>query len=394
MRIAMFTDYFYPELGGIQDSVATVSRALGRRGHQVEIYAPRYAKADYRRVGATQRERDLGGTVHVRRRVSLPFPSSTGQSRAALPSPVSWAALAQRGRPDVIHVHSYFGIGLEAVLDATFLHIPVIGTNHTTIAGFGPFIPVNTTLATEYVTWFYNRCDYVTAPSHSVFDELGPAALIRPHRVVSNPIDTDLFTPARAGETAALRARFGLAGPTIATAGRLGREKNIDLLLRAMAALHERGVKAELAIAGHGAHESVLRALADALGIAGQVRFLGTLTQGELAQVLRISDIFAIMSTSETQSMVMLQAMACGIPVVAARTRALPEFVGSSNGVLVDPDDSGQLARALADLLAAPEQRRTFGSEGRRCAERYGVEAVTDEWEALYRSMLNGRPAR
>ncbi len=389
----MFTDYFFPELGGIQDSVATISRTLGRRGHQVDIYAPRYASRDYHRIGLAVRERGLGTNVRVCRRASLPFPSSTRQSRAALVSPIAWAELASEAKPDLIHVHSFFGIGLEALLSGACLGIPVIGTNHTTIAGFGPHMPVSVDWAAAYVMWFYNRCDYVTAPSRSVFDELGTDRLSRPHRVVSNPIDIDLFTPVCADQREALRARFGLSGPTITYAGRLGPEKNIEVLLRAVALLRDDGVAAELAIAGHGSHEPVLRAIATELGIAGQVRFLGTLAQDELARLLQVSDIFAIMSTSETQSMALLQAMASGIAVVAADARALPEFVGPSNGVLVDPHDPVRLARALEDLLASPERRRHFGSAGRQSAERFGVEAVTDEWETLYRSVLNGRSA-
>ena len=393
MRIAMFTDYFYPELGGIQDSVATISRTLGRRGHQVDICAPRYANRDYRRIGSTVRERGLGANVRVRRRTSLPFPSSTRQSRAALLSPIAWAELLGREKPDLIHVHSFFGIGLEALLNGSFLGIPVIGTNHTTIAGFGPHIPVSVEWAAAYVMWFYNRCDYVTAPSRSVFDELGETKLCRPHRVVSNPIDIELFTPLRAEDGAGLRARFGLRSPTITYAGRLGPEKNIEVLLHAVAALRAQGTVAELAIAGHGSHEPVLRGLAAELGIGDQVRFFGTLAQDELARLLRISDIFAMMSTSETQSMVLLQAMASGVPVVAAQSRALPEFVSASNGVLVDPHDADRLARTLAKLLGSPEQLRQFSSGARRSAERFGVESVTDEWESLYRSVLNGRLA-
>ena len=366
---------------------------MGRRGHQIDIYAPRYGKRDYRRIGAAPRERDLGPNVRVRRRMSLPFPSSTRQSRAALLSPVAWAALACRAKPDVIHAHSFFGIGLEALLNAACLRIPVIGTNHWTVAGFGPHMPVSVDNAATYVAWFYNRCDYVTAPSHSVFAELGAARLRRPHFVVSNPIDTDLFRPALDGERDSLRARFGLYGPTITYAGRLGPEKNIDVLLHAVATLRDRGITAELAIAGHGSHEPVLRALAAELRIDRQIRFFGTLAQDELARLLRISDTFAMMSTSETQSMVLLQAMASGVPVVAANTRALPEFVGPENGVLVDPHDAVQLAQALADLVSAPAQRRRLGSGGRRFAEKYRVETITDEWEALYRSVLHGSSA-
>jgi glycosyltransferase involved in cell wall biosynthesis len=120
------------------------------------------------------------------------------------------------------------------------------------------------------------------------------------------------------------------------------------------------------------------------------VKFLGTLAQDELARLLRISDIFAIMSTSETQSMVLLQAMASGIPVVAADTRALPEFVGPANGVLADPREPIVVARVLADLLAAPERRRHLGCGGRRSAVNYDVSTITDAWETLYQSVLKG----
>jgi glycosyltransferase involved in cell wall biosynthesis len=384
----MFTDYFFPELGGIQDSIATTARALGARGHQVDIYAPRYAARDYRRVGAVVRERDLGCRVRVRRRLSLPFPSSTRQSRAAWISPFGWASLTGRARPDVLHVHSFFGIGLEALLNGACLGIPVVGTNHTTIAGFGAHIPVSVARASAYVLWFYNHCGYITAPSNSVFDELGRDRLRRPHEVLSNPIDTALFHPAPAGDGAEARRRFGLPGPTITYAGRLGAEKNIDIVLHAVAALRDQGVDATLAIAGHGSHESVLRDLAAKLRIANRVRFLGTLAHEELALLLQISDTFVIMSTSETQSMVLLQAMACGVPVVAANTRALPEFVGTDNGALADPHDAAGLAHLLGGLLAAPVLRRDMGAAGRRMAEKFGVAAVTDRWEGLYRSML------
>jgi glycosyltransferase involved in cell wall biosynthesis len=131
--------------------------------------------------------------------------------------------------------------------------------------------------------------------------------------------------------------------------------------------------------------------LAAELDIAPRVRFLGTLAPADLAELLQASDIFAMMSTSETQSMALLQAMASGLPVAAANSRALPEFVGPENGVLVESTDEARLAVEFAALLAAPERRRRLGLAGRTRAERYGIETVTDAWEGLYRSLLDGR---
>lgn len=390
----MFSDYFFPELGGIQDSIATTGRSLAKRGHQVDFYVPRYSRRDYRRIGSEGGERDLGSNVRVVRRRSLPFPSSTRQSRAALTSPVAWVTLRWRARPDVIHAHSFFGVGLEALLNGALLGIPVIGTNHTTVAGFGPYLPISVEPAAAYVLWFYNRCDYVTAPSRSVFAELGSSKLQPPHGIVSNPIDTSLFTSASESTRAALKTQWGLSYPTVTYAGRLGPEKNIEVLFRAVSAVKASHPTLSLAIAGHGSHEATLRALAATLGIASHVRFFGTLDQADLARLFQASDVFAMMSTSETQSMALLQAMACGVPVVAADCRALPEFVNSTNGVLADPHDSASLARILADLLALPDRRRDLGEGGRRSAEKYCIETVTDEWESIYRIVVEQRLAR
>jgi glycosyltransferase involved in cell wall biosynthesis len=311
-------------------------------------------------VGATPGERDLGLGVRVHRRRSLPFPSSTRQSRAALPHVFSWLG----PRPDVIHVHSFFGIGLEALLDAAVLGRPVVGTNHTTVAGFGGHMPVSVRSASAYVTWFYNRCDMVTAPSRSVFADLGLDRLRRPHRVVSNPIDTQLFAPVSAAKKAALRRAFGFTAPTIAYAGRLGAEKHVEVLVRALAA---------------------------SLGVADRMRFLGTLAPADLARLLAASDVFAMPSTSETQSMALLQAMACGLPAVAAHARALPEFVRPDTGLLVAPDDVPGWAAALGALLREPARRVAMGEAARRAAGDHGIETVTDAWEDIYDAVRHGR---
>jgi len=383
----MFSDYFFPELGGIQDSVAIVGAALGRRGHQIDIIAPRYAKHDYHLVQATPGERDLGHRVRVHRRPSLPFPSSTRQSRAALPSLISWLGPP----PDVIHAHSFFGIGLEALLGATLLGRPVVGTNHTTVAGFGGHMPVSVRTASAYVSWFYNRCDLVTAPSRSVFAELGLDRLRPPHQVVSNPIDTRLFAPVSQAEKTALRHAFGFTTPTIAYAGRLGAEKHIEVLVRALAAMARDSPPPCLALAGHGAHETTLRTLAASLGVASQVRFLGTLAPTDLARLLTASDVFAMPSTSETQSMALLQAMACGLPAVAAHARALPEFVRPDTGLLVTPDDVPGWTAALRALLRDPHRRTTMGHAARHAAEPHGIDAVTDAWETIYEAVRHRR---
>ena len=187
-----------------------------------------------------------------------------------------------------------------------------------------------------------------------------------------------------------MRARFGLSGPTITYAGRLAPEKNIEVLLHAVAVLRDRGVDAELVIAGHGSHEPILRSLAAELADRPPVRFLGTLPQTNLAQLLRISDTFVIMSTSETQSMVLLQAMASGVPVVAADSGPCPNSSVPPTACSSTRRSGGAGPRAGGSAGRAGAAALTRLGRPARSAEKYSVETVTDEWEALYRSVLHG----
>lgn len=384
MKIAMFTDHFYPELGGIQDSVMLTARSLGSRGHSVEIFAPRHLPADFTRAGHPPGEIDLGPNVTIHRRVSVRFASSTQQSRAAIPSPSSLIALLGRRRPDVIHSHSFFGLGLEALAVGRALGVKVVGTNHTNVRGFGPYIPVPVERAADWVIGYYNRCEAITAPTRAVFADLGLDRLNLEPVIVSNPIDIRLFRPVPPEQRPAIKAGFGLSGDVIVYAGRIAAEKNIDILLRALAMVPGRPT---LALAGHGAHEPALRQLAAELGITGQVVFLGTLAPPTLARLFACADVFALMSTSETQSMSTLQAMACATPVIVPDSGALAEFVTPANGRPVDPHDAAAIAAAMAELLGDAETRARLGEAARLQASRNSVDVVTETWERLYHSL-------
>jgi glycosyltransferase involved in cell wall biosynthesis len=388
MRIAIFSDHFHPELGGIQDSVESLATALGRRGHAVDFYAPRYAQAEYRRVGLEPGELRLGERVSISRFASLPFPSATDQSRLVLPLPWRWLRLLRRRRPDVIHTQTFFGVGLEALLVARILGIPIVGTNHMAIKAFAAYLPFKSRWAVDYVLWYYNHCDFVTAPSQSVFDDLG--LFMRPvcHSVISNPIDTMTYAPVTLDYRRALKVELGLNDTTLCYAGRLGVEKSIDVVFRAIALVRERLPSIELVLAGHGAHERALHNLAFELDITQNVRFLGTLEKAKLAMVLQASDIFVTMSTSETQGMAMLQAMACGLPAIGARSRALPEFIDVDTGITVEPEDHVGLAESIIQLLTDDERRRRLGRQAAASVGRFGVDAVAGQWEALYLQLL------
>ena len=190
MRIALFSDNFYPELSGIADSIISLARELSAQGHTIRFYAPRYGVKDFKKVGLEFKELDLGPNVSVHRFPSISIPSATQQSRMVVPNP--WA-LSDIGvfKPDIIHTQSFFGIGLNALMAARRFAIPFVGTNHTAI---GEFMRMNTSLKSKwssglvvkFAVWYYNKCAYVSGPSQSVFTELVEYGFHQAHGVISN----------------------------------------------------------------------------------------------------------------------------------------------------------------------------------------------------------------
>ena len=293
--------------------------------------------------------------------------------------------------PDVIHTNFFYGAGIEAVIAAKILRKPLVGTNHTALGEFLRHSPIkagwfkNSLL--HYQAWYYNRCDYVTAPSQSAFTEMTENGFVKPHQVLSNPIDP-VFKPVTAQARSVLKKKFGLSKNTVFYVGRLGPEKEIDVIIRAIAIVREKIPDVCLAIAGHGSEEEKLKRLTTELNLNGNVKFFGTLYGPELNELYDACDIFAIMSASETQGMTLLQAMACGLPVVGARALSLPEYINDQNGFLVERGDHAALAERMIFLLKNPEIKKELGKGGLDYSEQFSANRIADEWEKIYRQVI------
>jgi glycosyltransferase involved in cell wall biosynthesis len=382
MKIAIFADTFYPHLGGVEDSIALMASSLGARGHRVDIYVPHIPTEEI----------DLGENVFIHRFPSLRLPISI-PARLAYPTGKGWRLLREN-RPDIIHTHTIASMGLESLLAARLLKLPMIGTNHSIVSEFtcySPFAPkLLGSIGSRYDAWFYNRGEHLTAPSQTVLTEMTKHGFGKSSHPISNPIDTETFKPNFEAKEK-LKEFFGLAGrPVVSFAGRFALEKRVEIILRAIALVKEEIPNVALALAGHGAEESKWRKLISELGLEDNVVFVGTLSKPELAKLFQSSDVFAIASPAETQSMVALQAMACGIPVVGVNARALPEYVSEGEtGYLVPVDDYELMAERIKNLLKNPELGLQLGLAGRLVALRYSPQAICEQWEEIYQEVIN-----
>jgi 1,2-diacylglycerol 3-alpha-glucosyltransferase len=391
VRIAIFSDNFYPELSGISDAIISLAKELVKRGHVINFYAPRYSKKNYELIGRKPAELNLGKNVKITRFFSFPFPTPTKQGRGVIPTGLGSLAV-KKFNPDILHTQLFFGVGVEALIASKLLKKPIIGTNHTVVREFLRYSPVKNPsflkLVPKYVNWFYERCELTTAPSQFLIKEMEELGFRGKSVVVHNPLDIKFFKPFGGRNNSPLKKKFGLRYPTIVYAGRFAAEKNIDVLLKAFAIVQKQIPEATLALAGHGDTQAALEELARKLNLTKNVKFVGTLSKPKLAKLYHASEICATASTSEVQSITMLEAMASGLPVVGVNARGLAEHINVQNGLLAEPGDPDDLAKNMLRLLKRPLLRKKLGMGAVKFAGNFSAPKIAAEWERIYANVI------
>ncbi|MEK7110421.1 MAG: glycosyltransferase [Patescibacteria group bacterium] len=390
MRIAIFSDNFYPEISGIADSIIRTGRELIGRGHTIAFFAPRYSEKNFRAIGRSPHEIDLGPKGTVVRLASLSFPGATGQGRVVIPLGALRRKAIRSFCPDIIHVNLPFGVGLEGLWAARALGVPLVGTDHTPMAQFAHYSPIKAKWVeralVRYNAWFYGQCHYLTSPAKVILEELSRQGVTSPRQSLSNPIDTVAFRPVKDRRPG--KRRFDLQPFTILYVGRVAAEKKIEIIIRAIAKAAPQIPNLGFAIVGRGPDEERLRKIADNLGVAHLVKFLGFLEAESLTAVYGACDAFAIMSTAETQSIVAMNAMAVGLPVMAAAACGLKEYVSKTTGIPIRPGDVEGLAEAILRLNAESKLREALGKAGRKFVEGFAPEAIAGKWEKIYETTI------
>jgi len=381
IRIALCSDIYLPQLSGVADSIASLACELRALGHVVRIYAPHV------KVAAADADAD------VRRLRSYSVPGT--HDGLILVAPFGMHADLAQFRPDVIHTHTCSTVGLFALASARRLDVPLVGTDHTFPADYLHYLQLNwgpfRWATRKWSSWYYERCSYVTAPSRSMLEELQAYGFSRPCRVVSNPIDTELFRPLLDRDP--LKKRLGLGKRCVLLFGRIAIEKKVDRALTIFAGVKETLDDAQLLVVGDGPQRKSLEARCAALKLQDSVRFTGTLRGELLVETLNAADVYLIASTSETQSMTTLQAMAIGLPVVGCAAGGLPEYIhGGETGYIVSADDIAGFVCSLVKLLENPDLATRMGAAGRIRALDYASQRTAAAVDSIYREASSMSP--
>ena len=378
MRVGLFTDAYLPEISGVTMAVRWFRDELERRGHEVYVYAPRYGGA----IDDDDRTfRFRAGPVfrYKTARMAVPYCREAYRSFAAL---------------DIVHSHTPFSLAYAAIVAAARHRLPHVQTYHTYLSQYRHYIPrpIRPTVhaAEAYSALLCNRCTAVTAPTEAIKSELVRYGVRRPISVIPLGPHLPLFDRPACWSP---REALGLAPETrlLLYAGRLAAEKNLLFLLRGFARIRRRLCEAVLVVAGDGPLREAMEREADRLGIGGAVRFVGFLDHPRLVDMYRAADLFLFASKTETQGLVLVEAMAGGTPAVAIGALGVVDVVRNGvNGYLVSEDEA-QFAEAAVVALSDRETYASLCSGARETARGMSVESYADSTIELYESCLSSR---
>jgi glycosyltransferase involved in cell wall biosynthesis len=387
MRIMMFTNTYLPHVGGVARSVSTFAEEFSRRGHDVRIVAPEFEGAE-----------NSSGRV-LRTPAIQNFNGSDFSVR--IPQPGLMADYVDQFRPDVLHSHHPFLLGDSALRMAWSRRLPLVFTYHTMYEAYTHYVPLNSDALKRFViqmsTDYCNLCTHVIAPSESVAVLLRQRGITTPITSIPTGIDLELYG---SGNGARFRRRYGIDpnATVIGHVGRLAAEKNLDYLATAVGRYLADHAAAVFLVVGSGdAGESMQRILQNYAG-SKQVIFAGSQVGQDLADAYAAMDLFVFSSHSETQGMVLAEAMAAGVPAVALDAPGAREIVNDRNGRLLSRDASDrEFAHIIAQLVDNKDRLHDLGTAARNAATEFSLEKcadrLLDRYERLVREYSRGPAA-
>jgi 1,2-diacylglycerol 3-alpha-glucosyltransferase len=388
MRIVMMTNTYLPMVGGVSRSVASFTAAFRAAGHRVLVVAPAFDGAPATFGGTAAGEEDVARVPAIQH-----FNGSDFSVR--LPVSAILAPILESFRPEVVHAHHPFLLGDTALRVAAVYGTPAVFTHHTMYEQYTHYVPGDSAAMKRFAiglaTAYANLCDHVIAPSESIASVLRDRGVNSPISAIPTGIEPARFA---AGDRAAGRAASRIPGSAavIGHVGRLAPEKNLGFLARAVAAALAAAPQAWFLVVGTGPSRDEIHAACDRMGVAGRLVFTGSLDGQPLADAYAAMDVFAFASQSETQGMVLAEAMAAGVPVVAVDAAGAREVVGDrENGRLLPTADEPAFTAAVLGVLALPAcERDAMRRQAHETAERFAMPRCADRVLGIYRGLLAG----
>jgi glycosyltransferase involved in cell wall biosynthesis len=384
MRILLASETYFPVISGVVIFTQNLAEELTSRGHEVAIFAPSTN-------GLYQVQKKNGITIY--RFPSLPNPFRP-KARIVIQQYGKVRTAFKEFNPDVVHLQTPSGVAHATLKSARRQGVPVVATQHFLIEFILLYLkplaflsPLTNRALVLYLNRFFSQCTYITCPTESIKKALLQDGIEADLHVVSNGIRLEKFRQ----KPRTIWSKIPRDRQVVLHVGRLDQDKNIPLLLEAIPQVLNVLPTTYFVLAGSGNHLKKAKQWAQENNLEGSLFLVGKVPHGSphMHQLYHQAEVFVIPSNIETQSLVTMEAIASGLPVVAADAGALPELVHhKENGLLVKPNSPDALAQALITVLSNTEMRDKMKENGKSIIEEHNLPSVVDTFLSIYQTVM------
>jgi 1,2-diacylglycerol 3-alpha-glucosyltransferase len=374
----MMTNTYLPHIGGVARSVSTFAEEYRRRGHQVLVVAPEFD-------GPPLSKRQAA----IVERVAAMQNFNGSDFSVRLPLAAALSTRLDRFRAHIVHAHHPFLLGDTALRVGASKNVPVIFTHHTRYEDYTHYVPFDSAALKEAAinlsTQFANLCDGVIAPSESIAKLIKKRGVKTPIAVVPTGVDVDGFAGGD-GTRARQKLKIPAGAFVVGHTGRLAPEKNLAYLTRAVALFLRDVPEARFLVVGGGPFEAEIQRVCAEAGVADRLVMAGKQTGRNLHDAFKAMDLFVFSSFSETQGMVLAEAMAAGLPVIALKASGVVEVLRDGvNGFLLPArTPPGKFAQRIKVLHDSPGRRKQFSRAARVTAKDFSREHCAEQALGFY----------
>lgn len=379
MKIVMMTNTYKPIVGGLEKSIEVFSDEFRKRGHKVLIIAPAFE-------GTDEKEKNI---------LRLPSIPNFNQTDFSIELPISTQlnAALKKFKPDIIHTHHPFLVGDTALRASAKFNVPIVFTNHTLYEENTHYVPGDSeamkTFVVKLAQGYADLCDQVIAPSESVAKLLKDRGVHTPIEVLPTGIYVDHF---KQGDGKTFRKFYDIPKNafTVGIISRLAEEKNVLFLSKAVITFLKKNKNAYFVVVGSGPLLKEIKSLFEKSKLSQRLITTGVLQGKQLVSAYDALDVFAFASHSETQGMVLAEAMAAGTPVVAVDAPGVREIViDKQNGRLIKKDNIREFAACLDWLEKLSAQKKIeLSNNAQKTAQEYSVPLCVDKALKLYSATI------
>ena len=394
MKIAIFTDSFFPYISGVTTAISNRARGLIEKGNEVAVFRPKPSDS------SSSFPLSKGLTIYD---LPISIPSSTIEG-LDIQLPLFFPAYkaVREFKPDVFHVDTQWGVGWQGIMCAKIMKKPLFSTFHTfwSNSEYLKYFPFSNNeskrnLMWNYMLFFHNRFEVVCCPSRLVEEKLIERGLESETTVIPNCIkEVDLKSE---GFVKNKRKEYKAGdAPNLIFVGRVSHEKSLEKVIKSYHKISSTFPDSELIIIGDGDAKKELQKMTDNLDLLENVKFLGKISNDKIMEenLFRLGDIFVTASKTENHPVSLLEAQAFGLPIVAPEAAGIPEIVkDKKNGLLYSTESSEEnevekLASRLEKLLEDEELRKRMKESALESSRKHTAKRVAGLLEKLYRSKM------